>query len=168
MPVLTPSTVLSRPLVLAAYLVAASTKFQELCSVANAEEARQRVYLEEAEDSGRAPRPRAIVGWNDDFSVRREARNSWDHTGSIVLSIELLPDDAYRDSFADEQVDMCDKFGLILEQMRDLAGQGESFSNMTHLNVNEFVIAAGPAECDVAEHDGQRFYGMVLQLRWAN
>lgn len=167
MPTLQPTTILSKPLVLAAYLVAASAKFQELCACANAEEARQRVYYDEASDKDDAPRPRAIACWAEDYSITRQARNSWDHTGTIVLSIELRPDQTYLGSLPDEQIDMCNKFGLILEQMRDVAGQGTSITDHTHLNVNQFSVLAGPSAVDKTEED-EYFYGLVLGLRWAN
>ena len=170
------SASLSRPLLAAAHLVAASATCRKQVGETTQAGALTHVYFDYAVDD-EAPQPRAIVTPGEEFKASRVGRGAWSHAGTIDLSVELIPSAFYIDAPEDEAMDTLNSFGAILDEMKALSGQGAGITvggvQETHLNVVAFNLLAGPSRCDPLLEDEIKaerkfFWGIVWSLAWAN
>lgn len=132
-----------------AILLANSSTWQSLCGASSADDARRFISIDQldltTEDS--VPRyPHAIAGWQDSDAFGREKQGNlyWVTTGTMTLMIELEVPPDYKKGSEDSHNWFMNQVANIVNEMENLAGQGEPITGETHLNATAFNRTDGP------------------------
>lgn len=160
------------PITALARLIAASGNFQQWV-LADERQALARIVGPQADDreESQLPRPRAIMQWGGfEGSVRGAALQS--ETGHLVLSFEAEPDANLRNPAnpkfltTDQWVDFCNRFGAVLQDMREKSGLNLTDGSGTYLNLRRLVLIDGPSPSVPDEEGGDFFLGVSFLVDW--
>lgn len=155
-----------------ARLVAFSTTFQSVVSVASAAEAYEHVYWPEANDYDPEdpnapvdPWPRAICTTLE-WGMATQGQGYWLDSGALGLSFEFVIPEEYTGRRRDEQLWFENQWGQIAREMFDARGQHDTAGNaMLYFNSMRTLGPPGPAQ---RSKELGFYYGVALAVTWPN